>query len=93
MTGAVPNTGWLDGCVAMDAKGFIKTGLDLSPDDLAAAHWPLTRYYSSDTLLSRTSPRRLSTPLAFQSFLDHGRLVMDSVAGPEHQSQSTPACS
>ena len=35
MTGAVPNTQWLDGCVALDAKGFIKTGPDLSPDDLA----------------------------------------------------------
>ena len=30
MTGAMPNTGWLDGCVALDAKGFIKTGPDLS---------------------------------------------------------------
>jgi thioredoxin reductase (NADPH) len=43
MTGAVPNTQWLDGCVALDAKGFIKTGPDLSEDDLAAAHWPLPR--------------------------------------------------
>jgi thioredoxin reductase (NADPH) len=43
MTGAVPNTGWLDGCLALDAKGFIKTGADLSPEDLAAARWPLPR--------------------------------------------------
>jgi thioredoxin reductase (NADPH) len=43
MTGAVPSTRWLDGCVALDAKGFIKTGPDLSQDDLAAVHWPLTR--------------------------------------------------
>jgi thioredoxin reductase (NADPH) len=43
MTGAVPNTGWLDGCVALDAKGFIKTGADLSPHDLAQARWPLAR--------------------------------------------------
>jgi thioredoxin reductase (NADPH) len=43
MTGAVPNTRWLDGCVALDAKGFIKTGPDLSHDDLAAARWPLAR--------------------------------------------------
>jgi thioredoxin reductase (NADPH) len=43
MTGAVPNTGWLDGCVALDAQGFIKTGADLSPEDLAAAQWPLAR--------------------------------------------------
>jgi thioredoxin reductase (NADPH) len=43
MTGAIPQTGWLDGCVALDAKGFIKTGPDLSADDLAAARWPLAR--------------------------------------------------
>ena len=43
MTGAVPNTAWLGGCVLLDAKGFIKTGTDLSRDDLMTAHWPLTR--------------------------------------------------
>jgi thioredoxin reductase (NADPH) len=43
MTGAIPSTQWLDGCVALDAKGFIKTGPDLSQEDLAAAHWPLAR--------------------------------------------------
>jgi thioredoxin reductase (NADPH) len=43
MTGAVPSTGWLERCVALDAKGFIKTGPDLSAEDLAAAHWPLAR--------------------------------------------------
>jgi len=43
MTGAVPNTQWLDGCVALDEKGFIKTGPDLSQDDLVAARWPLPR--------------------------------------------------
>jgi thioredoxin reductase (NADPH) len=43
MTGAVPSTGWLDGCLALDATGFIKTGPDLSPEDLASARWPLAR--------------------------------------------------
>jgi thioredoxin reductase (NADPH) len=43
MTGAVPCTGWLDGCVALDAQGFVKTGPDLSKEDLAAADWPLAR--------------------------------------------------
>jgi thioredoxin reductase (NADPH) len=43
MTGAEANTGWLNGCVALDAKGFIKTGPDLARDDLAAARWPLER--------------------------------------------------
>ena len=43
MTGADPNTGWLHACVALDAQGFIKTGPDLSPDDLHAAKWPVPR--------------------------------------------------
>ena len=43
MTGATPNTRWLDGCVALDTKGFIKTGPDLSPENLSAARWPLAR--------------------------------------------------
>ena len=43
MTGAVPNTAWLDGCLTIDGTGFIKTGPDLSPDDLATARWPLRR--------------------------------------------------
>jgi thioredoxin reductase (NADPH) len=43
MTGADPNTSWLNGCVALDAKGFIKTGPDLSPENLSVAHWPIAR--------------------------------------------------
>jgi thioredoxin reductase (NADPH) len=43
MTGAVPNTRWLDGCVALDKNGFIKTGPDLGRAELDAARWPLTR--------------------------------------------------
>jgi thioredoxin reductase (NADPH) len=43
MTGADPCTGWLDRCVALDAKGFIKTGPDLTAEDLATARWPLAR--------------------------------------------------
>ena len=43
MTGAVPSTRWLAGCLALDAKASIKTGPDLSPEDLATARWPLAR--------------------------------------------------
>jgi thioredoxin reductase (NADPH) len=43
MTGAEANTGWLKGRVSLDAKGFVKTGPDLSQEDLAAAQWPLER--------------------------------------------------
>src|SRR5918995_886619 len=43
MTGADPNTDWLNYCVALHAKGFIKTSPDLSPENLTDARWPLTR--------------------------------------------------
>jgi thioredoxin reductase (NADPH) len=43
MTGADPNTAWLQGCVLMDDKKFVKTGADLLPDELVAAHWSMTR--------------------------------------------------
>jgi thioredoxin reductase (NADPH) len=43
MTGAVPSTQWLDRCIVLDEKGFIKTGSDLSADELTAAQWPLAR--------------------------------------------------
>jgi len=43
MTGADPNTRWLDRCLVLDGKGFIKTGPELTADDLSAAKWPLSR--------------------------------------------------
>ena len=43
MTGAIPNTPWLKGCITLDERGFIKTGPDLSPEDLTTAGWPLAR--------------------------------------------------
>jgi thioredoxin reductase (NADPH) len=43
MTGANPNTTWLNGCVSLDREGFIKSGPDLSPEDLSGTHWPTNR--------------------------------------------------
>jgi thioredoxin reductase (NADPH) len=43
MTGATPNTEWLRGCVVLDDKGFVKTGPDLSREELDGARWPLAR--------------------------------------------------
>ena len=43
MTGADPNTSWLNDCMMLDAKGFINTGPDLSPENLSAAGWSLSR--------------------------------------------------
>jgi len=43
MTGADPNTAWLEGCLLLDDRKFVKTGADLLPEDLASAHWPFPR--------------------------------------------------
>jgi thioredoxin reductase (NADPH) len=43
MTGAIPNTKWLNGCITLDGKGFIKTGPALTPEELAAKEWRLAR--------------------------------------------------
>ena len=43
MTGAVPNTRWLQGCVPLDDRGFVRVGSDLRAEDLLAARWPLQR--------------------------------------------------
>jgi thioredoxin reductase (NADPH) len=43
MTGAAPNTAWLEGCVALDGRGFVKTGADLTASDLDNGHWRLRR--------------------------------------------------
>jgi thioredoxin reductase (NADPH) len=43
MTGADPNTSWLDGCLLLDQKRFVKTGADLLPEDLVNARWSLSR--------------------------------------------------
>jgi thioredoxin reductase (NADPH) len=42
MAGASPRTEWLEGCVALDNKGFILTGRDLDPV-IQNYHWPLQR--------------------------------------------------
>ena len=54
MMGAVPNTRWLDGCLALDDKGFVKTGPDLSSEELANVKWPLAR---PPYLLETSRPR------------------------------------
>jgi thioredoxin reductase (NADPH) len=53
MAGARPATGWVDGCVALDENGFIKTGPELAQSDLAQANWPLER---SPFLLETSTP-------------------------------------
>ena len=54
MTGATPNTHWLDGCVQLDDNGFVKTGPSLTPEELSTAAWPLAR---PPYLLETSRPR------------------------------------
>ena len=42
MIGAVPNTGWLDGCLALDDKGFVVTGRDDEGRALASPYMTTT---------------------------------------------------
>jgi len=54
MTGALPNTEWVNGCVVLDDKGFVKAGADLRADELREASWPLARApYLAETSLPR----------------------------------------
>ncbi len=53
MTGAEANTGCLNNRVTLDEKGFVKTGPELTQQDLAAAQWPLER---SPYLLETSRP-------------------------------------
>jgi len=43
MTGASPRTDWLQGCLALDEKGFILTGHDLEIRSNGHPAWPLGR--------------------------------------------------
>jgi thioredoxin reductase (NADPH) len=39
MMGALPCTGWLNSCIALNEKGFVRTGSDLLDADLSASIW------------------------------------------------------
>ncbi len=43
MIGAQPNTEWLNGCVAVDERGFVLTGPDLRTAELQGSRWQLPR--------------------------------------------------
>ncbi|MEZ0372734.1 MAG: FAD-dependent oxidoreductase, partial [Candidatus Sericytochromatia bacterium] len=52
MIGALPSTDWVKDCVALDKKGFVLTGSQLTPEQLKQADWKLDR-----------QPRMLETSL------------------------------
>ena len=44
MMGALPCTGWLNSCIALNDKGFVRTGSDLHDADLSATDWNSGRH-------------------------------------------------
>jgi thioredoxin reductase (NADPH) len=43
MMGALPCTAWLNSCIALNDKGFVRTGADLHGVDLSPGDWPNAR--------------------------------------------------
>ena len=43
MAGATPATAWLDGCLALDEKGFVLTGPEIVERLQGGIRWPLRR--------------------------------------------------
>jgi thioredoxin reductase (NADPH) len=43
MMGALPCTAWLNSCIALNDKGFVRTGADLHRVDLSPGDWPKAR--------------------------------------------------
>jgi thioredoxin reductase (NADPH) len=43
MMGALPCTGWLNSCIALNEKGFVRTGADLRSEDLPPSKWTNSR--------------------------------------------------
>jgi thioredoxin reductase (NADPH) len=43
MTGAVPSTAWLSGCIALNEKSFVLTGPDLPIENLDPGLWKASR--------------------------------------------------
>ena len=52
MAGARPNTDWIGGCLALDRAGFVKTGPDLTPEDLADRNWQRAPFLLETNLLN-----------------------------------------
>src|SRR6202521_3196478 len=44
MTVALPCTGWLNSCIALNEKGFVRTGSDLRSEDLPPSKWTNSRH-------------------------------------------------
>jgi thioredoxin reductase (NADPH) len=72
MIGAAPNTGWLDGCLALDGKGFVLTGLEAGG---AAA----SRYATSKPGIFAVGDVRAGSTKRVASAVGEGSVVVSDI--------------
>ena len=72
MIGATPNTGWLDGCLALDGKGFVLTGLE-------AGGTAASRYATSKPGIFAVGDVRAGSTKRVASAVGEGSVVVSDI--------------
>ena len=75
MIGAVPDTNWLNGCVAVDAKGFVKTG------QVADGRTPISPYETSVPGIFAVGDVRANSVKRVASSVGEGSVVIHAIHG------------
>jgi len=75
MIGAVPNTDWLNGCVAVDAKGFVKTG------HVVDGKAPISPYETSVPGIFAVGDVRANSVKRVASSVGEGSVVVHAIHG------------
>ena len=75
MIGAVPNTDWLNGCVAVDAKGFVKTG------HVVDGKTPISPYETSVPGIFAVGDVRANSVKRVASSVGEGSVVVHAIHG------------
>ena len=75
MIGAVPNTDWLNGCVAVDAKGFVKTG------QVVDGKTPISPYETNVPGIFAVGDVRANSVKRVASSVGEGSVVVHAIHG------------
>jgi thioredoxin reductase (NADPH) len=78
LIGALPHTGWLEGVVQRDARGFVATGEDVSPESWHLSRRPL-RFETSMPGVFAAGDVRLGSLQRVASAVGEGALVVQQV--------------
>ena len=81
--GALPCTDWLRGTMVMDDEGFVRTGADLSPEELARSEWtgdrPPTLYEASLPRVYAVGDARSGSVKRVASAVGEGSIVVQFI--------------